>query len=251
MKDEGRLPRLSPTLGPPVPDELRVAARRGRPHVCRTTSRGASPSRRASSPSRTRMSSRCRYGKGSNSMGLLTSVLTVPRPGQKRWRTWMGEMARQPRDVARLLYVRKWSERAIISLVMQTVDNSLTLTGRRSRSGRWHLTTKPGRVEARAHLPARRPGRRSAARREDRRHPVRQCLRERRCGAHGALRRRVHDRRRRDEGRHRRLPPRVRAPGAAHRRRVRHHREPRREPVADDHRAGRAGHGDVAEQGRA
>jgi cholesterol oxidase len=54
----------------------------------------------------------------------------------------VGEIVKQPGDAARLLYVRKWSERAIISLVMQTVDNSLTLTGARSRAGRWRLTTK-------------------------------------------------------------------------------------------------------------
>ena len=42
----------------------------------------------------------------------------------------------------RLLDVRRWSERSIISLVMQTVDNSLTVTGKRSRLGFWHLTTR-------------------------------------------------------------------------------------------------------------
>ncbi|MFM8239741.1 MAG: GMC family oxidoreductase N-terminal domain-containing protein, partial [Actinomycetota bacterium] len=71
----------------------------------------------------------CRYGKGSNSMGLLQSVLTVPIAGVPRWRTWAGELVRQRANAVRLLDVRRWSERAVISLVMQPVDSSLTLMG--------------------------------------------------------------------------------------------------------------------------
>ena len=43
---------------------------------------------------------------------------------------------------ASFVNVRQWSERAVIALVMQPVDNSLTLVGERSRLGRWRLTTK-------------------------------------------------------------------------------------------------------------
>ena len=82
----------------------------------------------------------CRYGKGSNSMGLLQSVITVPRPGEPRWRTWSKELWRQRSNAAQLVNVRRWSERAVISLVMQPVDNSLTLTGKRGRWG-WRLAT--------------------------------------------------------------------------------------------------------------
>lgn len=82
----------------------------------------------------------CRYGKGSNSMGLLQSVLTVPVPGVPRWRTWSKELWRQRANAAQLVNVRRWSERAVISLVMQPVDNSLTLMGKRGRLG-WRLAT--------------------------------------------------------------------------------------------------------------
>ncbi|MGI9196536.1 MAG: GMC oxidoreductase [Candidatus Nanopelagicales bacterium] len=82
----------------------------------------------------------CRYGKGSNSMGLLQSVLTVPRPGEPRWRTWTKELWRQRTTAVQILNVRRWSERAVISLVMQPVDNSLTLQGKRGRLG-WRLAT--------------------------------------------------------------------------------------------------------------
>lgn len=82
-----------------------------------------------------------RYGKGSNSMGLLQSILTRPEAGKARWQVWLREIVTHPSDVIALLNVRKWSERAVISLVMQTVDNSLTLAGRKNLFGRWKLGT--------------------------------------------------------------------------------------------------------------
>ena len=83
-----------------------------------------------------------RYGKGSNSMGLLQSVLTVPRNGEPRWRTWMRELFAQRANALALLDVRQWSERAVISLVMQPVDNSLTVDVKKTRLGGWRLGTK-------------------------------------------------------------------------------------------------------------
>lgn len=84
----------------------------------------------------------CRYGKGSNSMGLMQSLLTTPRPGRRRWQVLLSEIVQRPVEFASLLDVRRWSERGVIALVMQTVDNSLTVTGVRGRWGRWHLTTE-------------------------------------------------------------------------------------------------------------
>ncbi|MEV6342270.1 GMC family oxidoreductase [Actinoplanes sp. NPDC051851] len=81
-----------------------------------------------------------RYGPGSNAMGLLSTLLVdgggrVPRPLR-----FLGECLRHPMVLAYSLSVRRWSERTIIALVMQTLDNSLTV--RRTRRGR--LTTSPG-----------------------------------------------------------------------------------------------------------
>ncbi len=84
----------------------------------------------------------CRYGKGSNFMGLLQSLLTTPRPGRRRWQVLLADAAQRPGELAGLLDVRRWSERSLIALVMQTLDNSLTVSGRRGRLGRWRLTTK-------------------------------------------------------------------------------------------------------------
>jgi len=82
-----------------------------------------------------------RYGKGSNSMGLLQSLITRPEPGKKRWQVWARELVTHPKDAIAMLNVRNWSERSVISLVMQTVDNSLTLSGKRGLFGRWVLAT--------------------------------------------------------------------------------------------------------------
>ncbi|RKN32800.1 FAD-dependent oxidoreductase [Micromonospora musae] len=82
-----------------------------------------------------------RYGRGSNAMGLLQSLLV--EGGPHRVRRWLGSLLRQPGTAARLLSVRRWSERTVIALVMQAADNSLTL---RFRRGRWRgrLVGGPG-----------------------------------------------------------------------------------------------------------
>jgi cholesterol oxidase len=141
MKDDGRLPRLSSMLGrlSRTNSESILGA------VTQTTAKDFTQGVAITSsfyPEPHTHVEPCRYGKGSNSMGLLQSVLTTPRPGQKRWQAFAGELLSNGGTAARLLNVRRWSERSIISLVMQTVDNSLTVTGKRSRLGLWHLTTR-------------------------------------------------------------------------------------------------------------
>jgi cholesterol oxidase len=74
-----------------------------------------------------------RYGKGSNSMGLLQSVLTDGGDGGPRWRKALREIAHHPRDVAKLMWLRGWSEQTIIVLVMQSLDNSLTVSRKKGR----------------------------------------------------------------------------------------------------------------------
>ena len=88
-----------------------------------------------------------RYGKGSNLMGLLGTILTEEEEGVPRWRTWAKEVRSDLSAAARSLSVRRWSERGIIILVMQTLDNSVTIYGTRSRTGRWKLSSKQGEGE--------------------------------------------------------------------------------------------------------
>jgi cholesterol oxidase len=85
-----------------------------------------------------------RYGKGSNSMGLLGSLLVDGGGRRPRWARWLGQAARRPDQVARTLWVRHWSERTVIGLVMQSLDNSLTVSARRRPLGGVGLTSRQG-----------------------------------------------------------------------------------------------------------
>jgi cholesterol oxidase len=88
-----------------------------------------------------------RYGKGSNAMSLLQTVLTDEEPGRPRWRTWLLELWREKSRVLDLYDLRHWSERTVIALVMQSRDNSITTYLRRNRLGRWVLTSRQGHGE--------------------------------------------------------------------------------------------------------
>ena len=85
-----------------------------------------------------------RYGKGSNAMGLLATILiggvgSMPRPAR-----FLAQGLRHPVDFLRAGSVRRWSERSIIGLVMQSLDNSITVSARRRLTGGVGLTSKQG-----------------------------------------------------------------------------------------------------------
>jgi cholesterol oxidase len=83
-----------------------------------------------------------RYGKGSNAMGLLQTVLTDGGP--HRIARWLGAIGAHPLTALRAASVRRWSQRTVIALVMQSLDNSLTLHSRRSWLGRRRLVATLG-----------------------------------------------------------------------------------------------------------
>ncbi|MDU0289924.1 GMC family oxidoreductase [Saccharothrix longispora] len=85
-----------------------------------------------------------RYGRGSNLMGLLMTVLVDGGP--RRLRRGLAELARGWRDQGWLHDPRRWSERTIALLVMQGLDNSLTTVERRGPLGR-RVTTRQGEGE--------------------------------------------------------------------------------------------------------
>ncbi|WP_369272911.1 GMC oxidoreductase [Streptomyces sp. R11] len=85
-----------------------------------------------------------RYGRGSNSMGGL-SILQVPYvDGRSRVGAWLANAARHPLLVLRSLSNRRWSERTIIGLVMQSLDNSLTTYLKPDGVGKGLLTARQG-----------------------------------------------------------------------------------------------------------
>ncbi|GID26021.1 FAD-dependent oxidoreductase [Paractinoplanes brasiliensis] len=140
MRDRGVLPGLSPQLGSltRTNSEALLGAQTARVPA-EPFSRGVAITS-SFHPDETTHIEPVRYGPGSNAMGLLTTMLVdgdgrLPRPAR-----FMGQALRHPYVLIRSLSVRRWSERTIIALVMQTADNSLTV--RRTRRGR--LTTGPG-----------------------------------------------------------------------------------------------------------
>ncbi|MET7601232.1 GMC family oxidoreductase [Streptomyces avermitilis] len=85
-----------------------------------------------------------RYGRGSNAMGGL-SILQVPyAEGSSRLLAWLANAAKHPLLVARSLSNRRWSERTIIGLVMQSLDNSLTTYLKPKGAGKGLLTARQG-----------------------------------------------------------------------------------------------------------
>ncbi|MFR9749500.1 GMC oxidoreductase [Nocardia sp. 004] len=87
-----------------------------------------------------------RYGKGSNSMSLLQTIMVDGGGRIPRWLRFLGAVLLHPGDMLTALTVKNWSERSIISLVMQHLDNSITTYTKRGLFGR-KLTSKQGHGE--------------------------------------------------------------------------------------------------------
>ena len=82
-----------------------------------------------------------RYGKGSNSMGLLQTLLTDGWTSKERRRHWLRQFLAKPTLVATIFNVRRWSERTVIALVMQNVNSSIKVSGKKGIFG-FKLTSK-------------------------------------------------------------------------------------------------------------
>jgi len=142
LRDQGSLPRLSDRLG--------VLARTNSEAVlgvrARTDtadySRGVAVTSSMHPDEHTHVEP-VRYGRGSNLMGLLMTVLVDAEPGTPRWRLGARQLLRRRHDLRRLLGPRHWSEQTVALLVMQNLDNSLTTRTRPGVFGR-RLTSTPG-----------------------------------------------------------------------------------------------------------
>lgn len=152
MRDTGKLPRLSQRLGVltrtnsesivgaqtlSVPSELDLT------HGVAITS--------SIHPTADTHVEPVRYGKGSNAMGLLQTLMT-DGAGPKgtdvpRWRQFLDQAGQDPRGVIRLLNPRDWSERTVIALVMQHLDNSITTFTKRGPLGKRLMSSKQGHGE--------------------------------------------------------------------------------------------------------
>ncbi len=82
-----------------------------------------------------------RYGKGSNFMGLMQTLMTDGATSKIRRRQWVKTFLQTPSLLPKILNVRHWSERTVIALVMQNVDSSISVRGKRGIFG-WRMTSK-------------------------------------------------------------------------------------------------------------
>jgi len=82
-----------------------------------------------------------RYGKGSNFMGLLQTVMTDGTNIKDRRRQWLRQVITKPSLVLKILDVRQWSERTVVALIMQNVDSAISVRGKKGLFG-FRLTSK-------------------------------------------------------------------------------------------------------------
>jgi cholesterol oxidase len=87
-----------------------------------------------------------RYGAGNNLMGFIRTLL-VDGGGAPRWLKFLGQAARHPTIILRGLSLKDWAKRTVIALVMQTADNSITVTEKRGLLGRRRLSAGLGEGE--------------------------------------------------------------------------------------------------------
>jgi cholesterol oxidase len=82
-----------------------------------------------------------RYGKGSNFMGMLQTVMTDGVNIKDRRRQWLRQVVTKPSLVLKIMDVRQWSERTVVALIMQNVDSAISVKGKRGIFG-YRLTSK-------------------------------------------------------------------------------------------------------------
>jgi cholesterol oxidase len=141
MRDEGHLPDLSPRLGEltRTNSEAILAARTFR--LDAELTKGVAITSSFFPDEHTHVEP-VRYGRGSNALGALTTALADGDRGPRPL-TFLREFVRNFGSMVRQLSLRHWSEQTIITLVMQSLDNSITCYTKRGLFGR-RLTSKQG-----------------------------------------------------------------------------------------------------------
>ncbi len=145
MKDEGHLPRLSERLGYLSRTNSESILGAIAPKSDTTDYSYGVAITSSFHPDADTHVEPVRYGKGFNAMAMMQTVLTDGDGDGPRWRAWLKEMWTQRREIANLYDLKHWSERTVIALVMQSLDNSITTYGKRNRlTGHWRMTSRQG-----------------------------------------------------------------------------------------------------------
>jgi cholesterol oxidase len=152
MRDKGKLPELSERLGvlTRTNSEAIVGAGKFEVDPDLDLTHGVAITSSIHPTSDTHVEP-CRYGKGSNAMALLQTLMT-DGPGEggsdvPRWKQLIATARENPRGTLRLLNAKQWSERTMIALVMQNLDNSITTFTKRTKLGFRRFTSKQGHGE--------------------------------------------------------------------------------------------------------
>ncbi|MEZ0382360.1 GMC oxidoreductase [Mycobacterium sp. pW045] len=152
MRDRGKLPRLS--------DKLGVLTRTNSESIVGAATLNVNPDldlthgvaiTSSIHPTADTHVEPVRYGKGSNAMGLLQTLMTDGAGPQgtdvPRWKQLLDQAREDPAHILRLLNPKQWSERTVIALVMQHLDNSITTFTKRGKLGIRRYTSKQGHGE--------------------------------------------------------------------------------------------------------
>lgn len=145
LRDTGSLPGLSPRLGQltRTNSEAILGVRTHKPAA--DYSEGVSITSSIHLDDHTHLEP-CRYGPGSNTMGLLMAMMVDPVDGKRRLGVGLRNMWRKRRSLLWFHNPRRWSQETIPLLIMQTYDNSLS-TFTRKRLGRRVMSTRQGEGE--------------------------------------------------------------------------------------------------------
>jgi cholesterol oxidase len=149
MRDKGKLPKLSDKLGVLTRTNSESIVGAGRFSVAPDLdlTHGVAITSSIHPTSDTHVEP-VRYGKGSNAMGLLQTLMTDGAGPEgtdvPRWKQLLSMAREDTRGTLRLLNPRRWSERTMIALVMQNLDNSITTFTERNRLGARRFLSKQG-----------------------------------------------------------------------------------------------------------
>ncbi|MCC2280903.1 GMC family oxidoreductase [Streptomyces sp. ET3-23] len=125
MRANGNLPRLSPRLGTLTRTNSEALTGALTPPTDNDAYTRGVAITSGFRPDEHTLVQPVRYGMGSNAMGLLATMLVPGDAPCPRWLRFLALASTHPLRFARSLSVHRWSQRALIALVMQSHDNSL------------------------------------------------------------------------------------------------------------------------------
>lgn len=153
LRDDGRLPNISSRLGYHVRTNSETIVGAVASGTAVDYSKGTAITSSIHPEPQTHIEA-VRYPAGSNAMGLLGTVLVDGGGTTPRWLRFVAACLRHPIEFLRSISVYRWSERAVIFLVMQSLDNSLRLRFRKGVFGRRPVTEQETGKPSPTYIPA-------------------------------------------------------------------------------------------------